>query len=89
MAEGMLRVRRFAGWISSPCPGTSKGAKLYAKRERRHIDFIVKRKRLVTAQIEKALDRWGDDAKRRWRELNASAEAAEPMPCLSFACKDW
>ncbi len=71
------------------CPGTSADAKLFAEREREHLDYLEERKRSMLHRIRKALEPDGSRGEERWEKLVADAYSAAPYPCLSIACKDW
>lgn len=71
------------------CGGTSAEAKAYREREAAHQKYLAERKQRALDDIAKALAPGGTKATERWKALQASAEAANPRPCLRYACPDW
>jgi hypothetical protein len=71
------------------CPGTSEDAKLYAVREKEHLDYVGKRLASISERTEKALQPDGPKGTERWEKIQEEAYSAAPYPCLSIACKDW
>jgi hypothetical protein len=69
------------------CPGGSEEAKAYAERERAHVQHYSERRTAMDKQIADALG--SDAARRRWDQLLDDVRTANPVPCLSFACRDW
>jgi hypothetical protein len=71
------------------CPGTSADAKLYAEREKEHLEYVAARMGAITRRIDKSLEADGARGPERWEELQQEAYNAAPYPCLSIACRDW
>lgn len=71
------------------CNGTSAEAKAYREREAAHMKYLAERKQRAQDDIDKVLAPGGTAAKERWQKLMQQAEAANPRPCLRYACPDW
>jgi hypothetical protein len=71
------------------CGGSSAEAKAYREREVAHFRHLAERKGKALAEIDRALAPGGSSAKDRWLALVQAAEAANPRPCLKYACPDW
>lgn len=69
------------------CPGSSEEAKAYAAREQAHMKHYSERRTEMDEQIATALG--SDASRRRWDQLLDDVRTANPVPCLSFACRDW
>jgi hypothetical protein len=69
------------------CPGSSEEAKAYAERSEAHQKYYAERRATMDAKIASALG--SDPAKKRFEQLIDDVRSANPVPCLSFACRDW
>lgn len=71
------------------CGGSSAEAKAYREREAAHLQYLGDRKKRALDEIDRALAPGGTPAKERFKQLMQQAEAANPRPCLRYACPDW
>jgi hypothetical protein len=71
------------------CGGSSPEAKAYREREALHFRFLSERKSATLAEIDRLLAPGGGPASDRWKAQLEAAEAANPRPCLKYACPDW
>lgn len=72
--------------FSYSCPGSSEEAKAFELRQKEHTDYYQGRLRSLDELIAQ---RAGDGGRARLDELLEQESAANPRPCLSFACMDW
>jgi hypothetical protein len=89
LASDLVTLDDRARWISSPCRGSSKDAKLYAEREKEHVDYLALRRKQLMAEIDEALASGGALAQKRWKEHQREARLNRPQVCLSYGCVDW
>ncbi len=71
------------------CPGSSDEAKEFEKKRSALTNQVRARYSELISKIEKALSDGSADGKKEWQRLEQEAAAANPHPCLSFACEDW
>jgi hypothetical protein len=71
------------------CGGTSAEAKAYREREAAHRKYLTDRRKRVEDEIERLAAKGGNGATERWVLLKKQAQAANPQPCLRYACPDW
>jgi hypothetical protein len=64
------------------CPGKSAEAVAFGKHRQAHDAHLRER----IAAVDERIGRLAGDPK-RWEQIKT--EQAKPVPCLSFACKDW
>jgi hypothetical protein len=72
--------------FSYVCPGSSAEAKAYMERHDAHMKFYQERRTALENELTAKLGKSGWD---RYQELRNEISAANPRPCLSFACQDW
>lgn len=71
------------------CGGTSAEAKAYREREAAHVKYLADRRKRAEDEIARILTPGGTQATDRWAALKKQAQAANPQPCLRYACPDW
>ncbi|MBW2459903.1 MAG: hypothetical protein JRI68_35765 [Deltaproteobacteria bacterium] len=71
------------------CPGSSDDAKRFEAFHKEHQDYRGRRQAQLDGRISRALASGGAAARKRWEDHQQQARAANPVPCLSFACRDW
>jgi hypothetical protein len=88
LASKQNQLREIQTFMYS-CPGSSADAKLYAEREKEHLDYINERQKKINERLSKSLERDGKAGDDRYARIQEEAYSAAPYPCLSVGCEDW